>query len=503
MSVAFSLRFATFACLGLVGAACSGADSTTPSATKTASLRVVGSRTVSDTISAQYSVIAVEYTDSTGARKSGTRIRFTLVTDSTRAIDLASPQARADSIEVVTDTAGRASAVAIFLSRAGTARIRANVVGTNLRDSILVTTRPGRPRRIVVTPYDTALLVNATVQLSARVFDRQNNVRVDAVSWSSSTGLTIDSRGLARGSDYARAVVRATADGFTDSSYLSVVPQGTIAAVREQTTVGTERQFEMFNTDGSNTSQIPITIAPSCSAVGLRWSATGDSVLFAGGHCHYLKIFKATFPGAQMMVAPTIASEYELWPSFSRDGRFIYFIANPGGQNGEVWRMRSDGSAAQRVGPAARDFFDLDQYPTESPDGSTILFSSNRKYRRNERPTVQLLNIATGEVRESGLEGSAPSWSPQGDRIAFHAVDQYAVANADGTGVRLLSKSRYSIWPDPPSWSPDGRWIVTVGVDPKSTAPVYGRIEIINVQSGLVLPLAWTSRMVFPAWRPK
>jgi len=211
---------------------------------------------------------------------------------------------------------------------------------------------------------------------------------------------------------------------------------------------------------------------------------------------------KATLPGVQSQIALSSSSVSETWPVYSNDGQFIYFTARPGHQNGEIWRMRADGSAPTRVGAAVTDFFDLDRYPSVSRDGSTVVFSSNRKYRATERPTIAFIDVASGVVRESGLEGEAPRWSPQNDRIAFHTNGKYAVANADGSGLRLLSPSHSTIFQDPPSWSPDGRWIVTVGVDPKASAPLYGRLEIINVQSGLVLPLAWTSSLTFPAWRP-
>src|SRR5260370_387351 len=76
--------------------------------------------------------------------------------------------------------------------------------------------------------------------------------------------------------------------------------------------------------------------------------------------------------------SPSATLAEELWPTPTTDGQWIYFTGRPGHQNGEIWRVGSDGNGAERIGPAA-GFYDIDQAPAPSPDGSQVLYWSVRQ----------------------------------------------------------------------------------------------------------------------------
>jgi Tol biopolymer transport system component len=96
--------------------------------------------------------------------------------------------------------------------------------------------------------------------------------------------------------------------------------------------------------------------------------------------------------------------------------------------------------------------------------------------------------------------GELPVWSPTADTIAF--VQQTGpeddqgplfVMAPDGTGQRQIGSATYSPGID---WSPDGTWIVAQSI------PEF-QIMIINVKTGLRLPLAFISGgEVAPTWKP-
>lgn len=95
--------------------------------------------------------------------------------------------------------------------------------------------------------------------------------------------------------------------------------------------------------------------------------------------------------------------------------------------------------------------------PEWSPDGRNVVFS---------RQGMQGLWIAgtEGGARQliSGAVGPGLSWSPDGKYIAFHLqagpnMPEVAIARADGSEMRSLTRGIVDVTYGPPSWSPDGR----------------------------------------------
>jgi TolB protein len=111
--------------------------------------------------------------------------------------------------------------------------------------------------------------------------------------------------------------------------------------------------------------------------------------------------------------------------------------------------------------------------------------------------------VLFGEADRSAL---APSWSRQGDRIAFGlgqffqgikgpAQADIAVIGADGQGLKLLTdgKANYAF----PDWSGDGRQIVY------RQAGAANALDILDVETGKSrVLLAGAAHYNFPAWSP-
>ena len=139
-------------------------------------------------------------------------------------------------------------------------------------------------------------------------------------------------------------------------------------------------------------------------------------------------------------------------PVWSPDGTKILFHTNRDG-NPEVYVMNADGSGQMNLtnNPA------LDYPAGWSPDGSKILFETNR----DGNYEIYVMNAdGSGQVNLTNNPASDadPAWSPDGSKIAFNSsrdgnVEVY-VLNADGSGLRNLTNNPAGDLR--PAWSPDG-----------------------------------------------
>jgi uncharacterized protein YjdB len=105
----------------------------------------------------------------------------------------------------------------------GTATITATV-GT-ISSTTTVTVQPAPVDRVVVTPVDPSILVFQGVQLTATLYDAQNNVLSGrSVSWSSAdqSRVTVNSTGFAFGWRKGNAVITATSEGKSGTTEVRV-----------------------------------------------------------------------------------------------------------------------------------------------------------------------------------------------------------------------------------------------------------------------------------------
>ena len=131
---------------------------------------------------------------------------------------------------------------------------------------------------------------------------------------------------------------------------------------------------------------------------------------------------------------------------WSAKGNAVAFT-NDGHGNQEIYVIDADGTGLRRMTTASGS----DANPTFSPKGDLIAFESNR----DGTPEIYVMNAdGTGsqerltnfsaEPTPSNVSVTKPTWSPSGDRIAFHRrvgakgvrghLEVYTM-NADGTNV--------------------------------------------------------------------
>jgi Tol biopolymer transport system component len=143
----------------------------------------------------------------------------------------------------------------------------------------------------------------------------------------------------------------------------------------------------------------------------------------------------------------------------------IAFMSDRSGKF-EIYTMGAEGNTLTRLtnNPAK------DEYPSWSPDGTKIVFDSDRE---NKTAAIYVMDADGTNVTHLTKPGSKasethPAWSPDGKKIAFvrhengsnqsdQSGDIYTM-NPDGTHITQLTHS-YQKQSDAPSWSPDSQQI--------------------------------------------
>jgi Tol biopolymer transport system component len=206
-------------------------------------------------------------------------------------------------------------------------------------------------------------------------------------------------------------------------------------------------------------------------AINVDWSPDGRRLVFAIITETTATLAMVDANGSHFRVLPQPPDTFQDQPSFSPDGRRIYFERYTIATNDDaIWSMKLDGSDQRRIiGPfpngAVGD-------PNVSPDGSTLLFSGFDA-------TAPALGLFTARIDGSHMTQIRPfesdqtiktDWAPNGRRIATtgnaNLFDPQGSPNIltmrpDGFGVRQLTHFH-----DPDmraylgSYSPDGEWLV-------------------------------------------
>lgn len=367
---------------------------------------------------------------------------------------------------------------------------------------------PGNPVRLRVLPGDSALYAGASYTLRARTEDQWGNPRADPVQLSLADAGTVQLNGsVLQGQQLGRAMVRGQAGTFTDSAFVSVVPRGSIVAIREHRVTSDSAMIEYFGLDGSAYRRVKGNLWDSGVAwvPGTNGSVVVESRDLGGSNFYHLAIVDS-LGGRRGLVPASLGLTQELQPQAGLDG-WIYFAGDPpvGQDYLELWRIRPDGSGAQRIGGPA-GYYDGDRWPSPSPDGQRVVYTSSRGDCCN-RFFLHVRDIATGDTTNLGFVATTPRWSPADpDQIAY-GVEAPADANIfameihvmrpDGTGDRRVSPAGRAYRPEF-TWSPDGKWILAQTFVHDHTGEI---LELIEVATGRTLPLGFTQGLISPSWR--
>ena len=404
-------------------------------------------------------------------------------------------QQRVLELTQATNQLGRVSVNLALNNTAGAAALPITVTSLNLTDTLAYTIEPANPVGISLAPSDSALYISNSYSLRAALVDQWGNSRTDPITLGVTTPgpVTVSPAGLVTASQYGRAQLSASGAGFSAVAYVSVVPTGTVAISKFEL----PSFIDIINLDGSGRRRLVETGVLYGGAAA--WSPDGQTIAYhastGGGGKQVHTIAAAGGTGTPLLPSGLGFAESDT-PQFSSDGLWIYFHAwTHATLGGEIWRIHPDGTGAERVGPVgAHD--SADAYPSPSPDGSQVAFISNRGHQATS--TVRVLTIGGGEV-DLGTEGLYPRWSPTGEWIAYWKPGTVSgegsiwLIQPDGGNDHQISANTIPYLAEGLTWSPDGEWVMATGP---------GHMSLIQISSGLWMPLFFTNLYFYPGWSP-
>src|SRR3989338_5891714 len=237
---------------------------------------------------------------------------------------------------------------------------------------------------------------------------------------------------------------------------------------------GTDQVYTI-KSDGTDNQQL--TSDPAGSSYP-AWSYDHSKIAYS----HAGQIWVMDANGANK-IQLTSSSGSNFGPSFSPDGTKIVFTSLRTG-NPEIWKMDANGDNEQQlttttVGSYTRngEFIIWGIHGNYSSNGTKIAYASTQ----SGRSQIWVMNAdGSGKTQltfptdPAHPDANAPSWSPDGTKIAFWSgyeteFGEIFTMNANGTGRTQITFQSEPINSDGPAWSPDGQKIIF-----ESLRPPYG-----------------------------
>jgi len=176
------------------------------------------------------------------------------------------------------------------------------------------------------------------------------------------------------------------------------------------------------------------------------------------------------------------------YPSVSPDGQTIFFSSRDTG-NFEIYSIGMDGNNLQKITNGIGSLY----APELSPNGEWIIFTNNGNGLWLMKPDGSNAHALTNK------DDIDPSWSPDGSMISFASsragARQLFVMNADGSNIRQVTDLKDMGGRN--TWSPDGTKLAFYR-GPQGDRNIY----VINVDGTGLVKLTDGGDNLGPSWSP-
>ncbi len=229
---------------------------------------------------------------------------------------------------------------------------------------------------------------------------------------------------------------------------------------------------------------------------------------------YILNMDKDTFPSVIRITSDTIRADtnqilysaLNFRPDWSFDRKSLIYISNRT-ERFEIYRVYLDDTLGQ-ISPHKKltdsnDVLNIYCYPSFSPDGTKILYTSSRS---GNEEIWTMDSSGSNKIRITNTNASRtrrPRFSPDGNTIAFFSslwlngsdsLQIYTIS-PNGTGLDTVTTDGNCY---DPSWKYDGQKIIFA----KNTKPGKSYIYIIDRDGNNEVRLIDDSKSYYPVWRP-
>jgi serine/threonine protein kinase/Tol biopolymer transport system component len=162
--------------------------------------------------------------------------------------------------------------------------------------------------------------------------------------------------------------------------------------------------------------------------------------------------------------------------SWTPDGRIVFVFGS--GKQGDIWIMNSDGSNRKQLTINAGN----NHNPVVSPDGRSIIFTSERSGQRN----VWRMNLDGSDPQQltNGLADFLPTVSPDGQWVIYSSLNSsmltlWKVPMGGGAPVEIINREAINA-----AVSPDGKQLAYLFSESAALGAPPNRIAVIPFEGG-------------------